>query len=404
MNFALLGDHPEGLEMARVLASLGRHRLLAYHGPAVGAEFLRRWGLSFQAHGDMEEVLADPQIEAVIVAGSLEERPGQLRRALQSERHVLCVHPADQTPDIAYEAAMIQGDAQVVLMPLLPYALHPGIARLADLMRNENILGSVRLVEMEREATESILIDEGQAKVGIPGWDLLRALGGEIAEVAGFAAGEHLSADQPALLAGSFASGCLFRAAFLPGQHESKLTLRVTGSYSRAELLFPDGWPGAARLHWQDESGALRTESMAEWNPWLPVAEAFEAAIAGQRESNAFQADTAAPTASTRSHGPLSWQAEVRALELDDAVRRSVERRRVSVLEYPEANEAVGFKGTMTLVGCGLIWIILILLILSRWFPWLGWVILPVLFFFLGLQILRWLVPSPEAKSDEPDK
>jgi hypothetical protein len=296
------------------------------------------------------------------------------------------VHPADQTPDIAYEAAMIQGDAQVVLMPLLPYALHPGIARLADLMGKENILGSVRLVEMEREATESILIDEGQAKVGIPGWDLLRALGGEIAEVAGFAAGEHLS------------------AAFLPGQHESKLTLRVTGSYSRAELLFPDGWPGAARLHWQDESGALRTESMAEWNPWLPVAEAFEAAIAGQRESNAFQADTAAPTASTRSHGPLSWQAEVRALELDDAVRRSVERRRVSVLEYPEANEAVGFKGTMTLVGCGLIWIILILLILSRWFPWLGWVIVPVLFFFLGLQILRWLVPSPEAKSDEPDK
>ena len=62
--------------------------------------------------------------------------------------------------------------------------------------------------------------------------------------------------------------------------------------------------------------------------------------------------------------------------------------------------EATGFKGTMTLVGCGLIWVILILLILSRWFPTLGWVILPVLLFFLGLQVLRWLVPVAEEQNE----
>ena len=89
-----------------------------------------------------------------------------------------------------------------------------------------------------------------------------------------------------------------------------------------------------------------------------------------------------------------SWQEEVRCLELDDAVRRSVARRRASTLEYPEATEEVGFKGTMTLVGCGVLWGSLGLLILSRWFPWVGWVIVPVLVAFLLLQTLRWALPA----------
>src|SRR5437868_14564450 len=101
MRFALLGDHPDGLEMARALVTPARHALAGCHGPPVGAEVLRRWGLSFKTVADLEEVLADPEIEAGIVAGSIAERPAQLRRALQSERHVLCVHPPDNTREIA---------------------------------------------------------------------------------------------------------------------------------------------------------------------------------------------------------------------------------------------------------------------------------------------------------------
>src|SRR5262245_12952775 len=147
MHFALLGDHPDGLDMARALAESGRHRLAVYSGPAVGAEYLRRWGLEFKAVGDLEEVLADPAVEAVIVAGPPAVRAEQLRRALQSERHVLCVQPVDATPDTAYEAAMIQGDTRQVLLPLLPEGLHPGVRRLAQLARSaEAGLGTVRLM------------------------------------------------------------------------------------------------------------------------------------------------------------------------------------------------------------------------------------------------------------------
>src|SRR5262249_41180097 len=90
----------------------------------------------------------------------------------------------------------------------------------------------------------------------------------------------------------------------------------------------------------------------------------------------------------------LTWQDAVRCLELDGAVRRSVHYRRASALEYQEASEEVGFKGTMTLVGCGLLWGILFLLLLSAWPPFFGWLIVPLLVVFLGMQFLRWLIPQ----------
>src|SRR5687767_4472719 len=87
MRFALLGDHPDGLDMARALVDSGRHELAVYSGPPLAAERLRRWGTEAAQVGDLEEVLADPHIDALIVAGSPALRAGQLRRALQSERH-----------------------------------------------------------------------------------------------------------------------------------------------------------------------------------------------------------------------------------------------------------------------------------------------------------------------------
>ena len=43
----------------------------------------------------------------------------------------------------------------------------------------------------------------------------------------------------------------------------------------------------------------------------------------------------------------------------------------------------------MTLVGCALLWLIPVVLLLSAWAPWLGWLIVPVLLAFLALQFLK---------------
>jgi predicted dehydrogenase len=216
MRFALLGNHPDGVAFVRALVDTGRHELVAYAGTAAGAADLRDHGLAVRPTGDLEEILADPAVDAVVVASRLADRPEHMRRALQSERHVLCVHPADHTADTAYEAAMIQADTRQVLLPLLSWTLHPGVARLRQLARSRQTpLGKIGLIEMEIAATDRVLLetDPVRHRPAVPGWDVFRALAGEIAEVSAFATGEELTADQPLLLTGRVEGGVLLRAS-----------------------------------------------------------------------------------------------------------------------------------------------------------------------------------------------
>ena len=50
----------------------------------------------------------------------------------------------------------------------------------------------------------------------------------------------------------------------------------------------------------------------------------------------------------------------------------------------------------MTLVGCAMLWLVLLMLIVSVWVPVVGWMIVPVLAIFLGLQLLRYVMPAKE--------
>jgi len=420
MRFALLGDHADGLEMARALANTGRHELTVYSGPPLGCEYLQRWGLNPRKVGDLEEVLADPKIEAVIVAGSPALRPGQLRRSLQSERHVLCIHPVDESPDLAYEAAMAQADAHKILFPLLPEALHPAFRRLAQLARSplseaphsvpaavsEGITNlpiepkpladpknfpilhlqpmTARLVEVERWSAEEILLESEEEghKPGFPGWELLRQIGGEIGEIYAMSGPDEVERGQPLLMAGQFVEGGLFQATYLPLQAEARFRVALVNREGRAELIFTQGWPGPAQLTFTDDNGQDKIETWGAFNPWEALVEEFEAAL------------------HTRQTGNITWQDAIRGLELDDAARRSIHRRRAIALDFQEVTEEAGFKGTMTLVGCSLMWISLVLLILSAWIPWLGWIIAPLIGIFLVLQLLRGVMPAGEPKNN----
>jgi hypothetical protein len=447
MRFALLGDHPDGLEMARAVAASDRHALAVYSGSPVGTEYLRRWEILPRLVGDLEEVLADPAVEAVIVAGSPADRPAQLRRALQSERPALCVHPADQSPDLGYEAAMLQADAQVTALPLLPDALHPALVRLRELLHDESPLPAaasdttrrspIRLIELRWCSPDPILLEtetEGH-KPGLPCWSVLRALGGEIAEVSAFAETNEAPAAEPMLVTGRFLEGGLFQVVLVPHYPESQWELNLITAGRQFTLGFPLGWPGPARLTWNDERGERHEESWDAWNPWPALLEVFEQVVEAQPrkarvrtapgiadvrrpvrlDAAVSEAITAAPTALAEAGagqagdgadtgpGPVSWEDEIRCLELDDAARRSVERRRTSMLEYQEAVEEATFKGTMALAGCGMLWICLLLFIFSVWVPWLGWLVVPALVLFLAMQVLRWVVPPTTAEpQDKP--
>lgn len=412
MRFSLLGNHPDGLDIALALQDSGRHEVAVYSGPAAGLEYLSRWEVRPRTVGDLEEILADPGIEAVIVASSPALRAGQLRRALQSERHVLCVHPSDDTPDLAYEAGMLQGDTGCVLLPLLPQWTHPALRRLAELSRMEFAgpteaitaqaravstslrpvveprRSGARVLEMELWSTEEVTL-ASETRTCLPGWDVWRFLGGEIAEIIALGPGEEITASTPLVLAGHFVQGGLLQATFLPMQADNRLRLGAVSARGRVELLFPQGWPGPAELSFRDETDKECRETWDAINPWAALVASFEAAL--QRRSASRDSSLTSP------HPALTWQDEIRAVELDDAVRRSMHRRRVSTLEYVEATEEAGFKGTMTLIGCSIMWISLVLLILSIWIPWMGWLILPIFGIFLVLQVLRVLVGPRES-------
>jgi predicted dehydrogenase len=369
MHFALLGNHHDGVAMAAALIAPGRFDLAAFTSP-LDESFLKSAGRAARRCHDLEDVLSDPKVELVIVAGVPANRPAQLRRALQAERHVLVVHPADRTPEVAYEASMIQKDTGCFLLPLLPDGLHPAVARLRDLLdpqqpADATVLGHLVLIEMIRPAPgEAQSADPlGARKPALPGWEVFRALGGEIAEVSAFAAREDVSASETVLVSGRFEHGGLLQLTLTPGTEGCRLVIH--GARAHADLDLPQGWRGPAFLSYSDKNGA-REEMWPSWDPWAEVCNQVQALLTPR--SNAPNSPVTAPTGAWPERQPqrLSWEDEIRCLELDDAARRSVERRRSSVLEYQEASEDVGFKGTMTLVGCGLMWVLLgMLLVLA---------------------------------------
>ncbi len=106
MRFAIIGDHPDGWAVGRALAETGRHQLAVYQGETP-LEIARRLSPAARRQADLEEILADPQVEAVIVATAAGTRLDVLRRVLQSERSALCAHPVDRRPDGGYEINLL---------------------------------------------------------------------------------------------------------------------------------------------------------------------------------------------------------------------------------------------------------------------------------------------------------
>lgn len=377
MRFALLGTHPDGLAITETLLTSGNHQLLTHCHKQPDFTPPDHWP-NISTIQDVEEVLADPQIEAVIVATSVDERPLDLRRAVQSERHVLCVHPLEKTPDTAFEAGVIQSETNYVVMPLLPDSLHPALQKFRELYQERSIC----YLHLEISSTDQILTNVGSEFfiASLPGWDILRAIGGEIAEVMVTNLGEELTETQPVTVHGFFVNEVMFQMTFLPERKTNSFRMRALDTNEEIEWICPHGYRESAFVNWHNSEGELQEEYWQGWSPWSELLSVFEQTLA------------------ERSTSTLPWQSEIRCLELDDAARRSVKRGRSVQLEYPEASEEVNFKGTMTLVGCGLLWIIIVLAIASRWYPWVGWVVGPVLFVFLLTQFLRFVIPARNEK------
>jgi predicted dehydrogenase len=151
INGAILGGARES-QLADVVA-------VASRDGARAREYASQWGIA-RAHGSYEELLADPEVQAVYVS-----LPNGLHvewsiRALEAGKHVLCEKPMDRRPEQvarAYDVAEREG---LVLSEAFMWRHNPQTRRLRELLR-EGAIGDLRLVR----ASFSFPLTEGEPNV-----------------------------------------------------------------------------------------------------------------------------------------------------------------------------------------------------------------------------------------------
>jgi predicted dehydrogenase len=385
MRFGLIGDHPDGRKLTHALAELGRYELVVYAGTKSVLNELRQAGHAFELAPDVESLLVIPQVEMVIIADELAHRGETLRRAVQSDKHVLCVHPPDVLPDITYETAIIQQETRKLLLPMLSWRLSPAVRRLRELLKDR--LGEMDLLQWERSLPASSLGSPAgwDRHPLVDSWDLLRFLGGEVRDVSAVGSeDEALLPNDLITVTGRFEEAGQYRVLLSLPRDERLESLLIRGEHGEATLTFHPSGTSSIQIH---ANGDVQQEDFLSHDAIRAFAVHVDACLAGDRRL-------------------VLWQDATRCLELFEAARSSVKRRRVIPMYYEEFTETSGFKGVMTSLGCGVLLLALGILVSLLVFkvplkPWILGVVLPLLGIFLLLQALRWIVPQDSDKASK---
>jgi predicted dehydrogenase len=148
-----------GPNLARNFAALPGAELTWLCEPR--ADLRERLGAAFQARstGELDELLADPRLDAVVLATPVPTHGELSVRVLEAGKHCFVEKPLAQSVETAQRAVDAARRAGKILMVghLLQY--HPGIARLKALV-DEGYLGDVRYIYGNRLNLGKLRADE----------------------------------------------------------------------------------------------------------------------------------------------------------------------------------------------------------------------------------------------------
>jgi predicted dehydrogenase len=121
-----------------------------------------RWGPQFpstQVSADFDELLADPELDAVVVATHVPSHPVLARRAFEAGKHVFVEKPLAQSVSEAEDVVTAAREADRVLMVghLLEY--HPGVERLKQIADSGD-LGDLHYIYSNRLNLGKLRADE----------------------------------------------------------------------------------------------------------------------------------------------------------------------------------------------------------------------------------------------------
>jgi D-xylose 1-dehydrogenase (NADP+, D-xylono-1,5-lactone-forming) len=241
-----------------------------------------------RAHGSYEELLADPDVEAVYVALPNSMHVEWSLRALAAGRHVLCEKPLSRRPDDVERAFDAAEAAGLVLAEAFMWRHHPQAQRLVELLGE---IGELRLIRASfsfpladpQDVRLSAALDGGALMdVGCYCVSAARLLAGEPLAVAAqqVRGGDGVDVRLSALL--RFPGDVL--ASIDCGLDEAaRDELEVTGA--DGVLWLDDPWHARSpAIELRRAGEAPERIAIDARNPYACELEDFAAAVAGERE------------------------------------------------------------------------------------------------------------------------
>jgi myo-inositol 2-dehydrogenase/D-chiro-inositol 1-dehydrogenase len=382
MNALILGAGPEEQDWGHWFLNHPEFHLAALCPGLPGSDFQ-----DVRSTDDLDAALATAGLSLVIVGGPVDARGEALRRAAAEGLAVLCLHPPGFDSEAYYQVALSRSETGAVVVPCLPLRLHPGVASLR-LAMSTGELGAVRNIRHEGSAEPPA---NDLARWEFPrAVDVVRSLVGEIDELtaSGDPPGERPETELVVHLRAAEGRRAEVRLSVATPSEPSRLTL--SGSNGSLALEYDPQHLLPARLI--RRVGASAREQIDELEPW----DAHAAIIETVHSCLNHRDQAGRPTL-----GP-SLQDGTRAMELSEAVVRSLRRGRTIDLHYESISEESSFKSIMTSTGCFILLGALFILPLALAGPALGingsiylaYIIPPVLVIFAVIQILRFGIRS----------
>jgi predicted dehydrogenase len=133
---------------------------VASRDPARAAAYAREWDIP-QAYGSYEELLADPEIDAIYNPLPNSMHVEWSIRALEAGKHVLCEKPLSRHPEDVEHAFDVAEREGLVLTEAFMYRHNPQTAQLVELLRG-GAVGEVRVV---RAAFSFTITDEANIRL-----------------------------------------------------------------------------------------------------------------------------------------------------------------------------------------------------------------------------------------------
>ncbi|MBS0263469.1 MAG: hypothetical protein JSS02_16125 [Planctomycetes bacterium] len=422
MRFALLGEHPVAQAVAETIATRPDLELVRCCLPADRPPAARSPLSQVRPARNWEELLTDREVDAVIVGEVSEDWQAAVRQLLQAGKTLLVPPALVQSTAFFYELALTEGETPGRIFPLLDWRAHPLLAEMRQHLTAPT-LGPIRHVQFERRVaapSTGLMPPQTLAAALLRDADLLRYLFGPYDQVNATRSGDLPAGYSLATVtfSGSQVPQAVWTATASPTESGWKLTVLGENGSAILESHAADS-ASAPSADWQltlsPASGSASTRRASpDPGPWLitqflarPQNPMNSAAASGRSQRVAPTSVTPDATA-TPAESKSQWDELACAVELVDAVERSVKRRRTIDVYFEAQSERGLFKTQMTAAGCSLLMITLVAvvayLLLASTLSLPDWAlkVLLVLTFlplgiFLALQLL-YFVAQPASR------